>query len=119
MIDVTTVSSFAEATVSIGVADAPPLTATYQTRQFLPNQIMITYRYRPLKGEDGWVTHDWIAVRATAVGPRILKPAEDGTMRLGIENLRYAPISTHDYPEWLVKLMHELKPSGDIALAGA
>lgn len=118
MIDVTSVSSRAEATVTIGVTGAPPMKATYQTRGFLPEQITVKYVYKPQRDDDGWTHHTWTHTDVTAIGPRILKPAADGSQRLGAEHLRYRPAYTDQLPEWLVKIVNELRPSGDIALAG-
>lgn len=118
MLDVTHVTSRAEATVTIGVAGAPPLKASYQERHFLPEQVMVTYLYKPQQGDDGWTAHRWVPVNVSVVGPRILKPAPDGTQRLGVEGLRYHLSYGEQPPEWLAKIVNELAPSGDIALAG-
>lgn len=119
MIDVTSVSSHAEATVTIGVTGTPVLVATYQTRSFQPDQITVKFRYKPQTDADGWTHHTWTRTSVTVVGPRILKPAKDGTQRLGADHLRYHPMYADQLPEWLTKLVDELRPSGDIALAGA
>lgn len=119
MIDVTSVGSRAEASVTITVTGAPALVATYQTRTFLPEQITVKYVYKPQTDADGWTHHTWTATSVTVVGPRILKPAADGSQRLGVEHLRYHPNYGDQVPEWLRKIMDELTPSGDIALAGA
>lgn len=119
MIDVTRVTSRAEATVTVGVTGTPVLVATYQTRTFLPEQITVKFLYKPQTDGDGWTHHTWKVTGVTVTGPRILKPAADGSQRLGVDYLRYQPISLDDVPEWLRKIMDELTPSGDIALAGA
>jgi hypothetical protein len=118
MLDVTEVTGHAFATVSVAVTDAPPLKATYQDRRFQPARIHIRYAYKP-EAADGWTVHRWHAVDVTVVGPRILKPAPDGTQRLGVEDLRYSPTSSDHCPEWLRHLMAELSPSGEVTMAGA
>lgn len=118
MLDVTEVSGHAFASVSIGVTGAPPLKATYQERFFLPARIHVRYVYKP-EAADGWTVHRWYPTDVSAVGPRILKPAPDGTQRLGVEDLTYKPISQHDHPEWLRQLVAELSPSGEVTMAGA
>jgi hypothetical protein len=118
MIDVTDVSGDAFVTVTIAVTGAPPLKATWQERSFLPAQVHVRYLYKPQVDGDGWTVHVWVPRNVSATGPRILKPAPDGSQRLGVEHLTYKPISQHDHPEWLRQLVHELRPSGDVTLAG-
>lgn len=118
MSDVTTVSSQVTATVNIGVTGTEALVATYQTRSFQPGRITVTYVYKPQRGDDGWTRHTWVPAKVSAVGPRILKPAADGSQRLGVEELRYNPVNLNDAPEWLRKIISELTPSGDVTLVG-
>ncbi|AKA61729.1 hypothetical protein SEA_YDN12_62 [Streptomyces phage YDN12] len=118
MLDVTEVSGHAFATVSVAVTGAPPLKATYQDRHFQPARIHVRYAYKP-EAAEGWTVHRWHAVEVTAVGPRILKPAPDGSQRLGVEDLRYTPSKEDPLPEWLRQLAAELAPSGEVTMAGA
>lgn len=118
MIDVTDVSGQVTATVNITVKGAEPLKVPYQDRHLWPDRIAVKYTYHS-ELVDGWTEHHWIATDVTVVGPRILKPAPDGTMRLGVEILRYHPMNLTDSPEWLRKLMVELRPSGEVTMAGA
>ena len=118
MLDVTEVTGHAFATVSIAVTGAPPLKATYQERFFQPARIHVRYEYKP-EAADGWTVHRWHPVDVTAVGPRILKPAPDGTQRLGVEELKFNPTWNREHPEWLRQLAAELAPSGEVTLAGA
>lgn len=113
--DVTEVTGSAFATVSIGVTDTPPLKATYQERYFQPRRIHVRFEYRP-EAADGWTVHRWYPVDISAHGPRILKPAKDGSQRLGAEDLRYKTISQREHPEWLRQLVSELAPSGEVVL---
>jgi hypothetical protein len=115
MIKVMSASGSAEAVVSIGVTGTPPLKATFQERQLQPERITVRYRYQAQVDTDGWTHHVWTRVNVVVDGPRILKPAADGSQRLGVEVLRYNPVF-EDLPEWLVKLADEFRPSGDIAL---
>ena len=119
MIDVTSVTSHAEALVTITVSGAPPLKATCNTRYFQPELITVKYVYKPQREDDGWVHHIWAPTDVMVTGPRILKPAADGSQRLGVDWLRYFPCYGDEKPEWLTKIINELTPSGDIALAGS
>lgn len=117
MIDVTDVSGKASVTVTVTVTGAPAVQASYRTRSLDPRHISIKYTYHSEK-VDGWTEHHWIATDVVVNGPRILKPAPDGTQRLGAETLRYAPMAVSEAPEWLRKLMVELRPSGEVTMAG-
>lgn len=119
MIDVTDASGTAEATVTIWVTGTPLLTETYGKRDFVPTRLTMKYSYQPVTDEAGWTHHTWKPVIVTAMGPRILKPAADGSQRLGAGTLTYNPIYVDDAPEWLLKLAAELAPSGEVTLAGA
>ena len=119
MIDVTSVTSRAEATVTIGVTGTPALVVTYQTRSFQPDQIIVRFQYQPQTDTDGWTHHTWKRTSVAVTGPRILKPAADGSQRLGADRLSYHPVYSDEAPEWLLKLVDELRPSGDVSLAGA
>lgn len=124
-IDISKIESSTKATVRVHLSSTPDLKANYVDRRIQPYFVVIEYAYRQHLDGD-WTTHEWTATFVRVVGHRILKPGPDGAQRLGKD--------THDrswsdrdiqrdernpLPEWLDKIVSELRPSGDLTLVGA
>lgn len=120
-IDVTDVSNHVEATVRVSLTGAPELPASYLSRDIQPDHVAIRFQFGPGQHR-GW----WVAKNIEVSGHRILKPGPDGQQRLGKESHTarwYAGRSgdtqvDRDLPEWLDKLVSELRPSGQVTLPG-
>lgn len=119
-IDITDVSAWAVVKVKVNLkpGTAPDMKVSYQDRMMQPDCVMVEYRLDPARG---W----WTADHITVVGARLLKPAPDGTPRIGKDR----PKSTYggwnrdvqeeyDLPEWLDNLVSELRPNGNVTLPG-
>ena len=114
MIDVKSASSTTTSSVVLTLTGAPPLKVLYTNRQIDPGQVFFKYEYVPTTTEDGWTEHTWKLVSVRATGARILKPAADGSQRLGVEMPAYEPVRLKDVPEWLLSLAREVRPSGSV-----
>lgn len=114
MIDVKSASSSTTSSVTLTLTGAPPLKVLYTNRQLDPGQVFFKYEYTPTTTGDGWTEHTWDLVSVRATGARILKPAADGSQRLGAEVLAYKPMSLKNAPEWLLSLANEVRPSGSV-----
>lgn len=114
MIDVKSASSSTTSSVTLTLTGAPALKVLYTNRQINPGQVVFKYKYAPVTSEDGWTEHTWDLVSIRATGARILKPAADGSQRLGVEVLAYEPMSLKNAPEWLLSLANEVRPSGSV-----
>lgn len=114
MIDVKSASSSTTSSVTLTLTGAPALDVLYTNRQIDPAQVFFKYEYAPVTSEDGWTEHTWNLVSVRATGARILKPAADGSQRLGVEVLAYKPLYLKDTPEWLLSLAGEVRPSGSV-----
>lgn len=95
----------------------------WNKREFQPQFAQVEYRYE-VAGTD---SHDgfWHAVKVTAAGPRVLKPAPDGSRRLGAETCRtewshsidvqqFGSGRDNTVPEWLDDLVTDMRPSGHV-----
>lgn len=118
--------SWADVVVHADVMGAPETKVTYLDQMMQPDQVRITYAYDAVAGR--WVAHD-----VFTTGLRVLKPAADGTQRLGkdshksywsswgrkdIQVSRLSAAGGSELPEWLNKLVDELRPTGGVSMAG-
>jgi len=120
-IDITSVSNRVRAHVGVQLTGAPDLKTDYTSWTIEPSHVQVEYTYRQQLTEDGWKEHEWVATDIRVTGSRILKPAADGSRRLGkdIGSRRwYSPPERDPRPEWLEALVAELRPSGDVDLPG-
>lgn len=128
-IDIEKVEPFTMTTVRVHLSGAPDVKADYLDRYIQPYFVAIEYVYHQTVGEDGWTNHNWNCWSATVVGFRVLKPSKDGTRRLGDATHRAgwsgygrdgikADNPRKPLPEWLDKLITELRPSGNLDLPG-
>lgn len=113
----------------IKVTDAPPVKADGVDRMISPYAVEISYVYHRTPTPDGWTEHRWLARGVTVHGRHILKPAKDGTEKLGV-NVHRAAWSTSGSldlvdvpyvgspPEWILAVIEQQRPSGELALAG-
>lgn len=119
MIDITDVSSDTTVKVRVKLTGAPELPASYLSRDIQPDWICVTYDFGQLRG---W----WVATDVKVAGQRVLKAGPDGQQRLGKDRHtanwysgRTRDVQTdRDLPEWLDKLVSELRPSGRVTLPG-
>lgn len=123
MTGITYVTSNSEALVRVRVnlTGAPELPASYLSRAILPDWVYVTYVFGPGQARGGWV-----AQHVDVSGQRVLKPGPDGQRRLGKERHiatwysgRSGDVqSDRELPEWLDKLVSELRPSGQVTMPG-
>lgn len=124
-INVSKVESSTKATVRVHLDGTPDLKGDYVNRHMQPYFVSIEYTYR--QHQDGqWTTHEWAATSVKVVGSRILKPRPDGTQRLGMDthdatwqssgNTDVQQDERKPLPEWLDRLVSDLRPSGDLTL---
>lgn len=131
MIDVESIDCTVKTLICVKVSGAPEHKADYMDRMIQPDKVLVEYRYRELIAPDGWTEHVWAAIDVRIEGPRVLKPGPDGAQRLGAEThsarwsnfdvrggIRMVYPSDRAMPEWLVKLVNELRPSGQVELPG-
>lgn len=123
MLDITDVRTHSETTVRVHLTGAPDHAHRYSSdgRRFLPQYARVRYTYH-----EGMQV--WLATIISIGGPRILKPGPDGAQRLGKEDCKYEwftvgmddlQLSKRDpLPEWLSRLVDEIRPSGAIELPG-
>lgn len=124
-INVSKVESSTKATVRVHVSGTPDLKGDYVNRHIQPYFVAIEYTYRP-HVDAGWTVHGWQATSVKVVGSRILKPRPDGTQRLGMDthdaswhssgNTDVQRDERKPLPEWLDRLVSDLRPSGDLFL---
>lgn len=107
MIDIESVRTSVPVTVRVKLNGAPPLKASYSDRLFLPDYVKLRYAVSRVEGEAVWSCED-----RDVSGPRILKPADDGSMRLGKDRCTRTFYSTYELVPWLAQLIDELRPSG-------
>lgn len=119
-IDVTEVRAWASVSVTVKLdpATTEPVKSPYGEGHFQPDYMSTGWRYDT-------VTGSWLCTDITVVGCRILKPAPDGTKRLGKDHRKRSyggwsrdVLVEGEAPETLVKLARELQPSGELTLPG-
>lgn len=121
MIDITEVTSHTVVTVRVKFTGAPELAASYLSRDIQPDHLAVTYTFGPGQHR-GW----WVATNVAVSGQRVLKPGPDGQQRLGKDRHKAEWYggrtrdvqSDRDLPEWLDRLVSELRPSGQVTLPG-
>jgi hypothetical protein len=127
-IDITEVRSWADVKIQVHLTGAPPFKVQYQQgREASPSFLSLTYRYLPdhRTNED----NPWACVSVTVGGDRILKPGPNGEQRLGKDQGKasWSTIGTEDIvksqqgkgrplPDWIVQLIAELRPYGELSL---
>ena len=130
MIDIESAETQTTATVRVRLTGAPPVKASYVAHHIRPFYVEIRYVYRQTpSGLDGWIEHTWPAVQVKLIGGRILKPGPNGEQRIGkaTHEADWSSYGTHDVqsnpscplPEWLDKLVGEMRPHGDLSVVGA
>lgn len=120
MIDVTDVKSWAVVKVHVKLDPdtVSDMKVQYLNRRMLPDFFGAEYRFDASADR-------WVCGCITITGHRLLKPAADGTRRVGKDRHK----STYGWssgdvqadgklPEWLDKLATELRPSGRVTLPG-
>lgn len=120
-IDIAPVRSHVKATVAVELSGAPDLTADTSKWPIQPFLLHAEYTYAQTEGEDGWTGHEWRLTFVRVSGHRILKAAADGSRRLGKDTgVRrwYTRRDLADLPDWVAKLVEELRPSGQVDLTG-
>jgi hypothetical protein len=112
--------------VETDLKGAPEHKADYISRRIVPDRAIVTYRYHEQMTEDGWTQHRWLAMDVKLTGYRILKPAADGSQRLGVDRheacwytVRTGADLVADKPElpaWVAELIQRMRPSGELVL---
>lgn len=118
-IDITDVSSHADVKVHVKFTTDLQVKATYLKHNIVPDLMVVTYAFGPGQHR-GW----WVAVDVMVAGHKVLKPAADGSVRLGKDRSKATwsawgrkDVQTeHNLPEELDKLVSELRPSGQVTL---
>lgn len=129
IVRVTESATSVRAVAYVKVTDAPPVKADGIDRQISPYAVEISYVYHRTSGPDGWVEHRWLARGVTVHGRHILKPAKDGTEKLGANVYRatwssFGGLDLVDVPhvgsppEWVMTIIEGQRPSGELAFAG-
>lgn len=124
-IELDQIRSHTTSTIRVYLSGAPDLRSDSQDLHIKPDHVVIEYTYRTRLNE-GWKADVWYATAVSVSGHHILMPGPDGTERLTEgKNLVgwYAPVNVQDcprepLPEWLDRLINELRPSGELFLAG-
>lgn len=119
-IDVTSVKAHADVVVVVELTGGPQVRATYLSFDIVVDWLGVTYRYN---AADDF----WFALDVRAGGQKVLKPAPDGTRRLGKDRSKanWGSWSRDvqaegNLPEELDRLVSELRPTGAVTLpAGA
>lgn len=102
------------------ITGAPELDATYLDQTIQPQHIWIRYVYHLVNGEPTWT-----ATQIIVEGFRVLKPARDGSQRLGKQthiatwtswDLGHRTTSRNQTPAWLDDVVEILRPSGGVGL---
>lgn len=105
---------------------APVVEVRYADYSIVPFHAAITYQHRVTQDADGWTAHSWFCKRATVTGHRVLKPGAKGEMRVSNKITHQMTWSTWsssedltvnergELPEFLVHLIEELRPSGEV-----
>lgn len=109
----------AEVQVKLNPSTTPDVKVQYLDHRMQVDHMGAEYR---LNTATGW----WVCQTITLAGNRLLKPAADGTPRVGKDRHKttYSSYSKGDVqskgdvPEWLDKLISELRPSGTVTLPG-
>lgn len=120
-IDIKSARTQVKAVVRVELSGAPDMTADYSKWQINPDSLTVEYHYKQAQGDDGWTGHQWTTFDVRVTGRRILKPAADGSRRLGEQSGRrswYTRNQLADMPEWVKRLVEEMRPSGQIEAAG-
>lgn len=108
MVDINKVSSTVDVTVRIELSGAPEMNSRLSNRLIQPG--LAVFQYRLIMTDAGPV---WRCYTADVHGTRILKPAPDGSVRLGKEVMRNSWSGYLDNaPEWVVNLINEVRPNG-------
>jgi hypothetical protein len=112
--------------VTVSLTGAPEQKTTYTSRTIAPDTAVIRYLYEQQVTPDGWTEHSWLATDVQATGPRVLKPAADGSQRLGVDRHearwytvrsgRDVAADNPDMPEWLAGVIEQMRPSGGLDL---
>src|SRR6476620_5338664 len=96
--------------VTVNLTGTPEQKTTYTSRTISPDTVVIRYRYEQHVTQDGWTEHSWLASDVQVTGPRVLKPAADGSQRLGVDRheARWYTVGSGrdvaaDMPEWLAE----------------
>jgi len=130
MIHIESAETQTTAIVRVRITDAPPVKASYVAHHIRPFYVEIKYAYRQTRSDlDGWTEHTWPAVQVKLIGGRILKPGPNGEQRIGkaTHEADWSSYGTRDVqsnpsrplPEWLDKLISEMRPHGDLPVVGA
>lgn len=119
-IDITDVSAEVTATVVVKLrpGTAPDMRAQYVDRMMQPDRVQVEYRF---DAGLNW----WFAISVKVTGHRLLKPAANGTPRIGKDThsvsyggWRADVQADNGLPGWLDRLVIELRPSGQVSLPG-
>lgn len=113
MIDISEVTSQVQVSTTVTLSGAEPVQVKYTIpiRFLNPEQVRIEYSL----SDDG----EWVRRYIRIHGLRILKPAADGTMRLGKEqHHRDWYHYDKDVPDWIQALVNEMRPFGNPQTAG-
>lgn len=120
-IDIKAARTLVKASVSVELSGAPDLVAEYTKWPISPYVLQVEYRYKQAEAEDGWTGHEWATADVRVNGHRILKPAADGSRRLGEQSGRRSWYTRNDLaamPEWVKRLVEEMRPSGSVDVSG-
>lgn len=119
-IDITDVSAEVTATVTVSLrpGTAPDMKSQYTDRVMQPDRVRVEYWF------DAGL-NCWFAINVKVTGHRLLKPAADGTPRIGKDKhsvsyggWRKDVQADNGLPGWLDQLVDELRPSGLVSLPG-
>ena len=130
MIDIESAETQTTAVVRVRLTGAPPVKARYVDHHIRPFYVEIKYVYRQTRSDlDGWTEHRWAAEHVELNGYRILKPGPNGEQRIGkaTHEAYWSRYGTRDVqsnpnntlPEWLDRLINEVRPNGDLTVVGA
>jgi hypothetical protein len=115
---------YVSAGVTAPLTGVPVLKVT-NTRDILPEHVRLSYMYATVEEQTVWICRS-----AQVSGHRVLKPAPDGSQRLGQEvrsgewystlPLGLEDLKFHrEIPSWLRDLIVLLRPDGNVELPGA
>lgn len=123
-INITASEARTKSSVSIHfTGNLDPIRWPYTDRFIQPDWLHADYIHQP--GSEGLT---WICSQVAVSGFRVLKPGPDGSARLGVERGHREWYAYHagdilqpnqsgakvELPDWVAKLVDELRPSGEV-----
>lgn len=121
MIEFVKVDNLVRCAVKLQLKGLPDMPVDFTKKLFEPTTVDIEFKYQQTSSGDGWTEHTWIVAQVVVTGPRVLKPADDGSRRTskldGCARF-YGSKALAALPEFLADLIREVQPHGSVDLVG-